>query len=100
VGDVSSVSGATEVCFSDGRSRRFDAMVLATGFLPGLERFLETGANAGTGLLQPAIKAVGAEGLYFCGFRISPTGMLRDIGIEARWIANDIAGRGHRSLSE
>jgi indole-3-pyruvate monooxygenase len=95
LGDVRSVSGSAEVCFSDGPSRRFDAMVLATGFRPGLERFLETQVNAGTGLPQPAIKATGAEGLYFCGFRISPTGMLRDIGIEARWIAQDIVGRRH-----
>jgi hypothetical protein len=98
LGDVRSVSGATEVCFSDGRSRRFDAMVLATGFRPGLERFLETDANPGTGLPQPAIKSAGAEGLYFCGFRISPTGMLRDIGIEARWIAKDIVGRRHHGI--
>jgi indole-3-pyruvate monooxygenase len=35
------------------------------------------------------------SGLYFCGFVVSPTGMLREIGIEAKWIANDIVR--HRS---
>jgi len=95
LGDVRSLQGETGVCFDDG-VRRFDAMILATGFQPGLERFLEMGANVGTGRGQPPIKALGAEGLYFCGFRVSPTGMLRDIGIEARWIAEDIAaGRRH-----
>ena len=30
-------------------------------------------------------------GLYFCGFYVSPTGMLREIGLEARRIAAAIA---------
>jgi cation diffusion facilitator CzcD-associated flavoprotein CzcO len=94
-GDVRSVGAEGHVCFCDGRSLRFDAIVLATGFRAGLERFLELE----TGLAQPPrIKAAGVNGLYFCGFRISATGMLRDIGIEARWIAKDIAAsRGHWS---
>ena len=91
MGDVRSLSAEGRVCFADGRSLRFDAIVLATGFRAGLERFLEMGA----GLAQPRVKPDGVNGLYFCGFRISPTGMLRDIGIEARWIAKDIAARGH-----
>lgn len=32
----------------------------------------------------------GLPGLYFCGFFVSPTGMLREIGIEARRIARAI----------
>jgi hypothetical protein len=98
LGDVRSLQGEAEVCFMDGQVRRFDAIVLATGFRPGLERFLEMDANVGmgaAGAAQPPIKGTGTEGLYFCGFRISPTGMLRDIGIEARWIAKDIASRRH-----
>jgi len=31
------------------------------------------------------------EGLYFCGYYIAPTGMLREIGIEAKRIATHIA---------
>jgi hypothetical protein len=33
-------------------------------------------------------------GLYFCGFFISPTGQLREIGLEARRIATHIARAG------
>jgi hypothetical protein len=33
-------------------------------------------------------------GLYFCGMDVSPAGMLREMGIEARRIAVDIASRG------
>jgi cation diffusion facilitator CzcD-associated flavoprotein CzcO len=85
LGGVRSFGGETdgtrkeEVRFDDGSSRRFDAIVLATGFRPGLERFLE-------------MPAPGKLGLYFCGFRVSPTGMFRDIGFEARAIAREIAG--------
>jgi len=32
-----------------------------------------------------------APGLYFCGFYISPTGQLREIGLEARAIARQMA---------
>jgi hypothetical protein len=96
LGDVRSLSGESDVCFVDGRTRHIDAIVLATGFRPGLERFLEMDANVGSGLAQPPVKAAGATGLYFCGFRVSATGMLRDIGIEARWIAKDIASQRHQ----
>lgn len=71
---------ATEVVFEDGRSRRFDALVLATGFRPGLERFLGTEDSAAR-----------APGLHFCGFRVTPTGMFREIGIEAERIARRVA---------
>jgi hypothetical protein len=30
-------------------------------------------------------------GLFFCGYYVSPTGMMREIGIEARQIAAQIA---------
>ncbi|MEJ0101359.1 MAG: hypothetical protein WDO19_01870 [Bacteroidota bacterium] len=33
----------------------------------------------------------GKDGIYFCGFYLSPMGMLREIGIEAKKIAKDIA---------
>jgi indole-3-pyruvate monooxygenase len=91
---VRSLGEAGEVTFDAGSARRFDAIVLATGFRPGLEKFLELEK-----LLEPETSAVngiaGPDGLYFCGFRISPTGMLRDIAIEARWIANDIVKKQH-----
>jgi indole-3-pyruvate monooxygenase len=71
-----SVNGVT---FDDGSSRHFDAIVVATGFRPGFGRFLEPRASG--------------TGLYFCGFSVTPTGMFREIGIEARRIADHIAQR-------
>ncbi len=82
------------VVFAGGREESFDAVVLATGFRSDLRRLLpdadgvldEHGAPRVTG------RATAAPGLYFCGHIVSPTGQLREIGIEARRIAED-AGR-------
>jgi indole-3-pyruvate monooxygenase len=82
----------TTVSFEDGRSRRFDAIILATGFRPQISRFLEAENDVLTpGQAPPRRGAPAKPGLYFCGFVISPTGMLREIGIEAQRIAEHIA---------
>jgi indole-3-pyruvate monooxygenase len=72
--------GQNEVTFDDGTTRRCDAIVLATGFRPGFDRFLD-----------PAWHDAAPARLHFCGFRVSPTGMLRDIGLDARRIAERIS---------
>lgn len=80
------------VIFTDGSARPFDAIILATGykpkindFLPNMEQILdEDGWPKSSG-------AEAAPGLYFCGFYVSPTGILREIGIEAMQISEDIA---------
>jgi indole-3-pyruvate monooxygenase len=41
-------------------------------------------------------KYFGADGLYFCGFRIGPTGVIREISSDAKKIARDIAGKERR----
>jgi cation diffusion facilitator CzcD-associated flavoprotein CzcO len=79
------------VVFADGREEKFDAVILATGFRSDLRRLIpdadgvldEHGAPRVTG------RATAAPGLYFCGHIVSPTGQLREIGIEARRIAED-----------
>jgi indole-3-pyruvate monooxygenase len=81
------------VRFTDGKQEDFDAVILATGYRPRVNAFLEDGLNAyddqGTPLLSGPESPV--PGLYFCGFHISPTGMLREIAIEARRISAAIA---------
>jgi indole-3-pyruvate monooxygenase len=80
------------VTFVDGQRHAYDAIVLATGFRPGLERFLDD-----AGALLDAYGRVsqgGAElrpGLYFIGYTQPATGLLREIGFEARRAATDIA---------
>ncbi len=83
------------VVFSDGTIKPFDAIILGTGYRPRVHEFLQEAA----GVLneEGAPQSSGQEtapGLYFCGFYISPTGMLREIGIEARRISAHIAGKG------
>jgi indole-3-pyruvate monooxygenase len=81
------------VQFSDGRQAPFDAVILATGYRPRVNAFLQGDAavydQAGTPLASGQETAL--PGLYFCGYYVSPTGMLREIGQEARHIAAAIA---------
>jgi cation diffusion facilitator CzcD-associated flavoprotein CzcO len=74
------------VVFEDGRRAPFDAVVLATGYRPCLG-FLE-------GVPGPADPdAAAAIGLHYCGFRVVATGVLREIGREARRIAARVRAR-------
>jgi cation diffusion facilitator CzcD-associated flavoprotein CzcO len=74
------------VVFEDGRRAPFAAVVLATGYRPGLA-WLE-------GAPGPDHAAAAAEiGLHYCGFRVVATGVLREIGREARRIAARVAAR-------
>jgi len=74
--------------FAGGLERSFDAVVLATGYRPALEAFLDPAAEAldSRGLPRKS-GADTAPGLFFCGFHVAPTGMLREIAREARSIA-------------
>jgi cation diffusion facilitator CzcD-associated flavoprotein CzcO len=80
------------VHFVDGREEPFDAVILATGYRPAVADFLA----APDQVLNPngIPRAHGARtalpGLYFCGFHVVATGMLREIGREARAIAREI----------
>jgi hypothetical protein len=79
--------------FSDGAERPFDAVVLATGYRPALDAFLEEGASD----VPPGSGREVLPGLYLCGFHVAATGMLREIGREARRIARFIRnGNGRR----
>ena len=92
-GAVRSMSEA-QVTFEDGSSRHFDAIVLATGFRPGLERFLRQRNDIVVkDTTRGESRVIGDAGLYFCGFFVSATGMLRDIATEAHCIAEHIMRR-------
>jgi len=91
LGDIREM-GETDVTFDDGRVRGFDAIVAATGYSPRSDCFLEPQGDI-LAVKQPRPPSGGEKksGLHYCGFIVSPTGMLRDIGIEARRVAADIA---------
>jgi len=81
--------------FEGGKEAEFDAVVLATGYRPRVNDFLQTtepvlndeGTPASTGT-ESSVK-----GLYFCGYYVSPTGMLREISMEAKQIAKEISAK-------
>jgi hypothetical protein len=78
-----------DVVFTDGTRQAYETVVLATGFRPGVD-FLEKE-------YQPTdehgnSRETGASGLYFCAFwNIAATGTLREMAIEAKQIARNIA---------
>lgn len=83
------------VVFTDGESLAVDAVVLATGFRPALEEFLVPWRDVCDDGGKPLVsgRESSLPGLYFCGQFVSPAGMLREIGIEARRIASAVSGR-------
>jgi putative flavoprotein involved in K+ transport len=92
VSDVASLHQA-EVRLADGRALRPDAVIAATGYRRGLEPLVghlgvldEQGA--------PRVHGVStlpeAPGLYFVGITVELAGLLREIGREARAVADVI----------
>jgi hypothetical protein len=91
------------VVFAGGLEKRFDAVVLATGFKAKLD-FLD-GVDGASGLIDdrgyPTVHGAevvraGIAGLYFLGFANPISGALREIAIEARRIARHLATAGRR----
>lgn len=91
----------TEVRFVDGTRERFDAVVLATGFTTGLRAMFPDHASVldSEGLPLECGRESRAAGLYFCGYNVTATGMLRQIGIEALAIGRHIARQAKPSCS-
>ena len=77
------------VVFADGKRETFDAVILATGFRPDLRRLIGDHDSLFDHQGMPRVTGKpSAPGLYFCGQITVPTGQLREIGIEARQIAD------------
>lgn len=96
--DISEV-GADHVKFIDGRKEQFDTIVFATGYDPCFGDFLVDTKSVSDDNGMPLVSGEESalRGLFFCGFRVSPTGMLRQIGIEARKISSKIQNSRFKS---
>jgi indole-3-pyruvate monooxygenase len=90
---------ATGARFADGAVADYDAIVLATGYRPGLESLLPRGADVldERGLPRQSGRESALPGLFFVGFSVPITGMLREIGREARRVAATIARLGKKT---
>jgi cation diffusion facilitator CzcD-associated flavoprotein CzcO len=83
----------TGVELADGTSLDVDAVVLATGYRPGLEEFLPAWQQVCDAAGRPTVSGgrTALPGLYFVGQFVSPSGMLREMGLEAERVAKLIA---------
>ena len=81
------------VIFTNGVQARFDAVVLATGYRPRVDALLPhaTGVLGAAGSPLASGHATALPGLFFCGYKVTATGALREIGLEAQRIAQSIA---------
>src|SRR5208283_4504819 len=91
-GDVACFAPKTAT-FTRSQPEPFDAVILATGFRPDLRALLPDvrGVLSGSGRPLVSGRPTAEPGLFFCGAITSPTGQLREIGIEARRIADAAA---------
>lgn len=82
------------VVLDDGTWLEVAAVVLATGYEPGLADFLPEWRAVCDESGRPRVSggATALPGLYFCGQFVSPAGMLREIGLESQRIAAAITG--------
>lgn len=86
---------ARTVTFTDGSERPFDAIVLATGYRPGLQAIVgdelsakilnERGYPKSLWFDDPTLK-----GLYFLGFSTPLTGIIRSLNLDSAKIADHI----------
>ncbi len=90
------------VLFTDGKQGKFDAVILATGYRPQVNTFLEGASKAydENGTPFSSGQEMPTPGLYFCGYYVSPTGMLREIALEARRISASIARKYVKAAEE
>lgn len=82
------------VIFTDGRQIQVQAVVLATGYRPRVNAFLigmAAAAYNADGTPLSSGRESSMPGLYFCGYHVSPTGMLREIALEAKKISASIS---------
>jgi cation diffusion facilitator CzcD-associated flavoprotein CzcO len=80
------------VVFADGTTLAVDAVVLGTGYRPALDDFLADWRSVCDADGRPVVSGgpTALPGLYFCGQFVSPAGMLREAGIEAKRIAGHL----------
>ena len=91
-GDIASL-GPKTVTFAGSPSEPFDAVILATGFRPDLRDLLPDARGVLNESGRPLVsgRPTAERGLFFCGAITSPTGQLREIGLEAEHIAEAAA---------
>jgi hypothetical protein len=80
------------VRFAGGALHRFEAIIFATGYSPGLDKVIKGFETIADGRGRPNRfgEETAISGLYFVGFRNPPTGALREISLEVPRVARSI----------
>lgn len=82
------------IVFADGQKIKFDVVVMATGYHAHLEKIIKDVAPLLNERAYPKAMwsdEVAYKGLYFLGFNLPLTGILRDINLSSAKIAQKIA---------
>jgi len=81
------------VVFEDGREEQFEKVILATGYQTDLREMLPNAHAALDECGAPRVSGeqTAEEGLYFCGYSVTPNGLLFKIKMEAEQLAEVIA---------
>jgi len=82
--------------FQDGRKEIYDAVIAAIGYRRDDATIVHVDKRRFEDLRLSVDRQqfFGEDGLYFCGYWISPTGQIREIALDAQKIARDIARKG------
>lgn len=90
--DIDHIENKT-VHFVNGKREDFDSIVAAIGYYPNYTDIIHVDKSRFEDLRVSTghQKYFGKDGLYFCGLWIGPTGQIREIGLDAKKIAKDIA---------
>lgn len=99
--DINFISGNT-IHFADGKQETFNAIIAATGYCCEYEKIIKVDKTRFEDLKHSVSKQkyFGKDGLYFCGFWISPTGQIHEIASDAKKIASNIAAKEKRSFNK
>jgi len=91
LGEIDHIAGKS-VHFKDGAIKDFDAIVAGIGYYKDFSLFKDVDVHRFKDLDVSVDNQqyFGKDGLYFCGFWISPTGAIREIALDAQKIAKDI----------
>lgn len=92
LGDINFIENNL-VHFQDGTMQSFDAIVACIGYSPGEIEIVAVDKSRFEDLRVSASrqKYFGKDGLYFCGYWVSPKGQIREIALDAKKIARAIA---------
>ncbi|MEO8110388.1 MAG: NAD(P)/FAD-dependent oxidoreductase [Ginsengibacter sp.] len=98
--NIDHIAGKT-VYFESGRKEDFDSIVAAIGYDRDYPKIIDIDKSRFDDLKFRTShqKYFGNNGLYFCGFWISPTGQFREIGLDAKKIAKDISKKEKQVVS-